>query len=121
MNIWLRLTLLLVLLKQRTRISEVRDLPERTLERLKRRARLHHRSLQGELHAILEAAAELPAAGDKDEFRLLTVAVILGHNLLDGIAFAETDWRFIPWALLHDVPRRLALTEDTLFNFINLP
>ena len=54
---------------------QVRDLPERTLERLKRRARLHHRSLQGELHAILEAAAELPAAGDKDEFRLLTVAV----------------------------------------------
>lgn len=36
----------------------VRDVEENVLMRLKRRAALHHRSLQGELHAILEDAAE---------------------------------------------------------------
>lgn len=35
----------------------VRDLDSELLERLKTRARLHGRSLQGELKAILEAAA----------------------------------------------------------------
>lgn len=54
----------------------VRDVPPRTLERLKRRARLHHRSLQGELHAILSAAAELPLPEDGDTgFELFTVSV----------------------------------------------
>jgi uncharacterized membrane protein len=46
------------------------------------------------------------------------VAMILGHNLLDGITFAQTDWRFVPWALLHDVPKRLALTSGTTIVFL---
>jgi plasmid stability protein len=37
----------------------VRDLTEETLERLKRRAREHGRSLQAEAKTILEAAAPL--------------------------------------------------------------
>lgn len=41
----------------------IRDIDERTLESLKRLAKRHHRSLQGELHYILEKAAEL----DKDD------------------------------------------------------
>ncbi|HEY3358055.1 MAG TPA: Arc family DNA-binding protein [Polyangia bacterium] len=43
---------------------QVRDLPAPVLDGLKQRAKLHHRSLQGELHAILEDAARatLPAA-----------------------------------------------------------
>ena len=53
----------------------IRDIPAQTLERLKRRAKLHHRSLQGELHAILESAAELPVPEEESAFRLLTVAV----------------------------------------------
>ena len=35
----------------------VRDLSPATLQALKRRARAHHRSVQGEVHAILEEAA----------------------------------------------------------------
>jgi plasmid stability protein len=43
----------------------VRDLPEAVVEALKRRARVHHRSLQGEVQAILEEAARAapPAEG----------------------------------------------------------
>jgi plasmid stability protein len=53
----------------------VRDIPERTLQRLKQRAKRHHRSSQGELHAILEVAAGLPAPEETDGFRLVTVSV----------------------------------------------
>lgn len=35
----------------------LKNLPEETVERLKARARQNHRSLQGELRAILEEAA----------------------------------------------------------------
>ena len=35
----------------------IRDLPKPVLDALKRRARRNHRSLQGELHAVLEDAA----------------------------------------------------------------
>ena len=39
----------------------VKNAPDEIVKRLKQRAALHHRSLQGELMAILEAAAyELP-------------------------------------------------------------
>ena len=53
----------------------IREVSPWVLERLKRRARLRNRSLQGELHAILEAAAELPQPGDGAGFELLTVSV----------------------------------------------
>ncbi len=51
----------------------IRDMPGPTLDRLKRRARLHHRSLQGELHAILEDAAKIILPEDLSEFALKTV------------------------------------------------
>ena len=35
----------------------VRDLPEETVQALKRRAKAHHRSVQGEVRAILSEAA----------------------------------------------------------------
>ncbi len=42
----------------------VRDLPEATVQALKRRARSHHRSVQGEVRAILtEAARASPPDG----------------------------------------------------------
>lgn len=41
------------------------------------------------------------------------VAMIVGHNLLDSITFPQSDWRFVPWTMLHDVPKRIALTEST--------
>ena len=41
----------------------IKDVPEALAERLRRRAEANHRSLQGELMAIIEqAAAEAPAA-----------------------------------------------------------
>jgi plasmid stability protein len=51
----------------------IRDVPEQTIERLKRRASRHHRSLQGELQALLEEAAKQAAIGENSEFALHTV------------------------------------------------
>ncbi|MCY3564854.1 MAG: hypothetical protein OXH27_01595 [Gammaproteobacteria bacterium] len=42
----------------------IRNVPPNTLRALKRLARSHHRSLQGELRVILDRAAELAPAGD---------------------------------------------------------
>ena len=50
----------------------LRDIPETTIDRLKKQARLHHRSLQGELHALLTEAASRPA-GKTGELKLKTV------------------------------------------------
>ena len=52
----------------------IRDVPSDTLERLKNLATLHHRSLQGELQAILAHVARLaPAPGQDDSLTLITV------------------------------------------------
>jgi plasmid stability protein len=51
----------------------IRDVPETTIARLKRRALRHHRSLQGELVAVLEEAARQIPAGETAEFSLHTV------------------------------------------------
>lgn len=51
----------------------LRQVPEDMLERLKRRARLNHRSLQGELHAILTEAAARPLPEDIPVLKLRTV------------------------------------------------
>lgn len=54
----------------------IRDLPEETLRALKRRARAHHRSVQGEVRAILdEAARAAPPEGGHPPIRLHHVAV----------------------------------------------
>jgi plasmid stability protein len=52
----------------------IRDVDEATLARLKQRAVLHHRSLQGELHAILdEAVQRMPKQDRSDELDLIVV------------------------------------------------
>ena len=51
----------------------IRDVPEPTIARLKRRALLHHRSLQGELIFVLEEAAKQIPHEEPAEFALNTV------------------------------------------------
>ena len=51
----------------------IRAVPEQTIERLKRRAMRHHRSLQGELQALLEDAAKQVVPDDNARFSLKTV------------------------------------------------
>lgn len=47
--------------------------PPQTISALKRLARSHHRSLQGELRVTLERAARMaPPAGTADELKLVT-------------------------------------------------
>lgn len=33
---------------------------------------------------------------------VLSIVLIAGHNLLDGLHFAATSWMHLPWAVLHD-------------------
>lgn len=51
----------------------IRNLDPGVYERLKRLAQLHHRSIQGELHAILEEAVRSAPVGDTAPLRLITV------------------------------------------------
>ena len=54
----------------------IRDVAPDTVDALKRLARSHHRSLQGELRAILQRAARMaPAAEDAGKLKLVTVRV----------------------------------------------
>ena len=56
----------------------IRDIASETLHALKRLARSHHRSLQGELHAILKQAARM-APPDEGARTLDLVTVKTGH------------------------------------------
>ena len=51
----------------------IRDMPETTIEHLKRRAQRHHCSLQGELQYLLEEAVKQISDGDASDFSLQTV------------------------------------------------
>jgi len=52
----------------------IRDVAPRTLRALKLLARSHHRSLQGELHAILARAARMaPPETEEQRLQLVTV------------------------------------------------
>ena len=52
----------------------IRDLAPCTLEALKRLAKMHNRSLQGELHEIVTRAAEFAPPPDIERsFRIVTV------------------------------------------------
>lgn len=53
----------------------IRDISEETLERLKQRAVMHHRSLQGEIHQLLEEASRIPLPSDGIDFQLNIVGV----------------------------------------------
>lgn len=53
----------------------IRDIDPGVLNRLKVLARLHHRSMQGEVKAILEdASRRAPAYSPKDDLDIITVA-----------------------------------------------
>ena len=56
----------------------IRDVQPATLDALKRLARSHHRSLQGELRVILDRAAQL-APPDENTGTLDLVTVRSGH------------------------------------------
>lgn len=52
----------------------IRDIDDKVLASLKHLAKQHHRSLQGELHYILENASELDLENSADnELELITV------------------------------------------------
>ncbi len=57
----------------------IRDLDEGVLQRLRKRAKHHHRSLQGELRAILEDAARY-APDDEAVEDLVLITVDTGNS-----------------------------------------
>jgi plasmid stability protein len=66
----------------------VKNAPEHMLKKLRARAARHHRSLQGELMAILEAAAA-------EEPRPLTARDVLAQVRAAGISTSSTSARII--------------------------
>lgn len=60
----------------------IRQVDPATLVALKRLARVHHHSLQGELRAILDSAAQLAPAEDAEQLNLVTVKT--GHSATWG-------------------------------------
>jgi len=53
----------------------IRDIDPQILQGLKKRAELHHRSMQGEVKAILEEAVrKMPEASQEEELDLITVS-----------------------------------------------
>jgi plasmid stability protein len=70
----------------------IRDLDERTVERLKQRAARNHRSLQAELQMIIERAAET----DVLETRLVAARIrrkLSGRSHSDSAALLADDRR----------------------------
>lgn len=65
----------------------IKRVPDELAERLRKRAKRNHRSLQGELHAILEEAAR--------ERRKLTVDDLLDWNQRRGISSPATSTQMI--------------------------
>ncbi|MEO7274619.1 MAG: Arc family DNA-binding protein [Vicinamibacterales bacterium] len=66
----------------------VKRVPDDVAERLRERARQHHRSLQGELRAILEEAADLPKRITVDDVLAWTRSVGLSTPA-DGAAIVR--------------------------------
>lgn len=52
----------------------IRDLDPKTYNAIRKLAQAHHRSVQGELHAILDRAAKMAPAAEEPELELITVS-----------------------------------------------
>ena len=71
----------------------IRDVPEPTIARLKRRALVHHRSLQGELIFVLEEAAKQIPHEEPAEFSLNTVKTKGAQNWSREVIYECHDCR----------------------------
>jgi antitoxin FitA len=71
----------------------VRDIDEKVVEKLKRRARKDGRSLQSEVKIILEKAADAPVV-DMKKARALIMSIrreLKGRDLSDGVNLIRED------------------------------
>jgi plasmid stability protein len=68
----------------------IKDVPDDVAEKLKQRARRNHRSLQGELRAIVEQAASAASANEK-----LTIGEALAHMRALGVRTKDQAVRLI--------------------------
>jgi len=68
----------------------VRDLDPATVQRLKARARRHHRSLQAELRDILEQAARRSAVDPRAKINHVR-AMFAGRTFSDSAALIRSD------------------------------
>lgn len=70
----------------------IRDLDERTVERLRRRATRNGRSLQAELHMIVERAAKSDVLESRDVAARIR-RKLAGHKHSDSAALVADDRR----------------------------
>ena len=71
----------------------IRDIPEGTLDALKRLAKGHHRSLQGELHAILEHAARSAPPPRPETLEWITVTTGISESTWSRNEIYDADGR----------------------------
>ncbi len=71
----------------------IKDVPEAWAETLRQRAASHHRSLQGELMAIIETAVFAPSSADAPD-RFAAKSSIVGNGRL-GHSVMRQGWKTI--------------------------
>ncbi len=71
----------------------VKNVPEELLERLRARAKQHHRSLQGEMLAILEEAAKPKGYSAQEAYRRIRELGIRSADTSTEIIREERDAR----------------------------
>jgi len=73
----------------------IKNAPEHVVDRLKKRAAANHRSLQGELMAIIEAASREPMEGPASERKYLTAKELGAKIRALGISSPSSSAAFV--------------------------
>lgn len=69
----------------------IRNVKTETIKRLKKRARQHHRSLQGELQFIVEAAASTITQEEMKEMSQGWQKRLKSHSFTDSVTMLRED------------------------------
>ncbi|HEY8697671.1 MAG TPA: Arc family DNA-binding protein [Rhizomicrobium sp.] len=67
----------------------IKNVPAETVERLKARAKKNHRSLQGELRALVDQAIEVPPANE------MTVDALIKQGRSRGLSTPDESARWV--------------------------
>jgi antitoxin FitA len=94
----------------------IKQVPDDIAERLRERARRHHRSLQGELRAILDAAAGGAAAPSPVSWSQLAAAAAPG---IDATTYRIVAPRSESALMIREDREGRAFTVQDLFNYVS--
>ena len=94
----------------------IKEVPDEIAEALRQRAARNHRSLQGELMAIIERAVAEPAAGSTQSTRGAAPGIrrswTQGHKSFDQLVAEREDAGWTPHASLAKAPLAVDIVRD---------